>query len=241
MPVGITAFLEVAVRIADALAELHQRGLVHRNIKPHNILVEETGAAGFTGPSATSPLPREAPLVKSPRTIEGTLAYMSPEQTGRMNRWIDYRTDFYSLGVTFYEMLTGRLPFEASDALEWVHCHVARLPPAPAEIEPAIPAPLSDLVMKLLAKAAEDRYQSAAGLRLDLERCREEWLARGRIAPFSLGARDLPERFHIPQRLSMAARRRSRSSSACSAASSSAARRSSCSSPATPASGNHRS
>ena len=198
----IAAFLRVAIQIAGALGELHQSGLIHKNIKPRNILIDaETSDVRITDLSMASRLSRELPLVRNLNTIEGTLAYMSPEQTGRMNRWIDARTDLYSLGVTFYQMLTGRLPFEASDALEWVHCHVARSPQAPAAIEPAIPQPVSDIVLKLLAKAAEDRYQSAIGLRFDLGRCLEQWLARGRIEPFPLGERDVPGRFRIPERL----------------------------------------
>src|SRR4029079_10283208 len=118
------------------------------------------------------------------------LPYMSPEQTGRMNRTLDSRTDLYSLGVTFYQMLTGKLPFEARDPVEWVHCHVARAAPSPSEIVPEVPEPIARIVLKLLSKMPEDRYQGARGLRLDLERCLAEWSASGKIEPFAPGERD---------------------------------------------------
>ncbi len=201
-PMDVSNFLEAAIQIARALADLHTSGIIHRNIKPQNIFMdEESGAARIIDLSLASRLPREPPAVKSPRVIEGTLAYMSPEQTGRMNRWIDCRTDLYSLGVTYYEMLTGRLPFQVNDALEWVHCHIARSPPPPDHIVPAIPAPVSGIVMKLLAKAAEDRYESALGLRHDLAICLERLRADGAIKPFPLGERDVSDRMQIPQKL----------------------------------------
>jgi predicted ATPase/signal transduction histidine kinase len=201
-PIPLNTFLELAISIAGALIAVHQNGIIHKNIKPQNILVEEgTCSAHLIDFSLASRLPREQPTAQSPRVIAGSLAYISPEQTGRMNRWLDARTDLYSLGVTFYEMLTGRLPFQAEDAIEWVHCHIARTPQAPAEIDPTIPLPVSDIVMKLLAKAAEDRYQSALGLRFDLETCARALARDGRIEPFPLGARDVPDRLQIPQKL----------------------------------------
>ena len=133
--------------------------------------------------------------------IAGTLAYMAPEQTGRMNRSIDSRSDLYALGVTFYRMLTGVLPFSAADPMEWVHCHIARNPTPPAERLKTVPALLSDIVMKLMAKTAEERYQTAAGVEHDLRRCRAQWEAERRIDPFPLGERDLPDRLMIPERL----------------------------------------
>ncbi len=201
-PMDLTAFLALAIRIAQALGELHQSGFIHKNIKPQNISFDAgTGEVRITDLRFAVRARREQPTLKGPSVVEGTLAYMSPEQTGRMNRWIDDRTDLYSLGVTFYQLLTGVLPFQANDALEWVHCHIARLPQPPEKLRPAIPGPVSDIVMRLLAKAVEDRYQSALGLRLDLETCLDRLRSTGRIEPFPLGARDISERFQIPQKL----------------------------------------
>jgi serine/threonine protein kinase len=126
---------------------------------------------------------------------------MSPEQTGRMNRGIDYRTDFYSLGVTFYELLTGQLPFSSNEPMELVHCHIARKPTPPSHLVPAIPQVLSDIVIKLMAKTAEERYQSAFGLRYDLETCLQQWQEKNSITQFTLGSRDITERFIIPEKL----------------------------------------
>ena len=179
---------------------------MHKDIKPENIFLsggEPDGAiqvklTGFGVASARSH-GGQAPV--APGEIAGTLAYMAPEQTGRMNRAIDSRSDLYALGVTFYQMLTGRLPFTASDAMEWVHCHIALEPPPPSRHRPDIPEPLSNIVLKLLAKPPEDRYQTAEGLKNDLERCADEWRARGYIASFTLGARDIPGHLSIPQKL----------------------------------------
>jgi predicted ATPase/signal transduction histidine kinase len=194
-------FLRLAVRIAAAVADIHQRNVVHKDLKPENILLHpETGEVKIADFEIASTLPcqRQAAGV---RLIEGSLPYMSPEQTGWTNRALDQRSDLYSLGVTFYQLLTGRLPFHATDPLEWVHCHVARSPVPPAEVVPALPEVLSLLVMKLLAKEAGERYQSARGLRQDLEKCLERWTAHGRIEPFALGERDVADRFQIPRRL----------------------------------------
>src|SRR5262249_37837579 len=146
-------------------------------------------------------LTRENPVARSPRAGEGTLAYMSPEQTGRMNRAMDYRADLYSLGVSFYELLTGQLPFPTADALELMHAHIARQRPMPHDLTADIPQPLSAVVIKLMAKNAEDRYQSAYGLKADLEECMRQWQTAGRIDPFPLSRRDVADRFHIPQKL----------------------------------------
>jgi hypothetical protein len=146
-------------------------------------------------------LVRERQSPHPPETIAGTLAYMAPEQTGRMNRSIDSRSDLYALGITFYQMLTGALPFTATDPLEWVHCHLARRPAAPAERLKEIPDTVSAIVMKLLAKRAEDRYQTAAGLESDLRRCQTEWQVQRRIDDFPLGEHDTPDRLLIPEKL----------------------------------------
>ncbi|MEA2782288.1 MAG: hypothetical protein QOK29_3832, partial [Rhodospirillaceae bacterium] len=200
-PLEATRFLQLAVGMAAALGQVHRHDLVHKDIKPANVLVDAVGNVRLTGFGFASRLPRERLAPAPPEVIAGTLAYMAPEQTGRMNRSIDARSDLYSLGVTFYEMLTGALPFMASDPMEWVHCHIARQPVPPEERATAVPAQLSSIVMKLLAKTAEERYQTAAGLAADLRRCRADWEARGRIAPFPLGTQDVPDRLLMPERL----------------------------------------
>src|SRR3954469_24808943 len=201
-PWEITPFLRVAIGLAAALGRLHERGLIHKDVKPAHILVDvATGAAWLTGFGIASRLPREHRAPEPPEVIAGTLAYMAPEQTGRMNRSIDSRSDLYACGVTLYEMLTGVLPFTAADPMEWVHCHIARQPTPPGERANGIPGPLAALVMKLLAKTAEERYQTAAGVSADLRRCLADWEAHGRIDPFPLGTDDVPGRLLIPETL----------------------------------------
>lgn len=164
-PMELRKFLGIAPSIAAALAQVHARSVVHKDIKPANIIVNpETGDVKLTDFGVAAKLPFGHQAVDTRGLIEGTLAYISPEQTGRMNRGIDYRSDLYSLGVTYYRMLTGRLPFESDDGLELIYSHIARFPPSPSELLPTIPAVLSDIVLKLLSKSAEDRYQSARGL-----------------------------------------------------------------------------
>src|ERR1700716_3984462 len=201
-PMELSRFLRFAVGLAAALGKLHQHGLIHKDIKPANILVDSaSGGVWLTGFGIASHLPRERQLAEPPEMIAGTLAYMAPEQTGRMNRSIDSRSDLYSLGVTFYEMLTGALPFKASDPMEWVHCHIARQPAPPDQYAKEIPAPLSAIVVKLLAKTAEERYQTAAGIAGDLRRCLREWEAHCHIDQFQLGAHDVSDRLLIPEKL----------------------------------------
>jgi PAS domain S-box-containing protein len=201
-PLDVPHFLRIAIPLAEALGQVHERGLIHKDIKPANILVDAaSGGVWLTGFGIASRLPREHQAPAPPEVIAGTLAYMAPEQTGRMNRSVDSRSDLYALGVTLYEMLTGTLPFAAADPMEWVHCHIARRPAPPDERVAGLPGPLAAIVTKLLAKTAEDRYQTATGLASDLRRCLAEWQATGRIEPFPLGARDAPDRLLIPERL----------------------------------------
>jgi PAS domain S-box-containing protein len=202
MPLGIGHFLEVASGIAAALGKLHQRGLVHKDLKPAHILVHcADGQPRLTGFGLASRLPRERQAPEPPETIAGTLAYMAPEQTGRMNRSIDSRSDLYALGVTFYQMLTGVLPFAATDAMEWVHCHIARTPLPPSARVATVPAVISRIVMKLLAKTAEERYQTAAGVEQDLRRCLADWQRQRRIDDFPLDEHGTPDRLMIPEKL----------------------------------------
>jgi PAS domain S-box-containing protein len=201
-PLEVSRFLRIAMPLVGALRQLHERGLIHRDVKPANILVDAAGGGVWlTGFGIASRLPRERQAPAPPEVIAGTLAYMAPEQTGRMNRSVDSRSDLYALGVTFYELLTGTLPFTAADPMEWVHCHIARQPMPPNERVGSVPAPLSGIVMKLLAKTAEERYQTAAGVEADLRRCLAEWERHGRIEPFSLGGCDVSDRLLIPEKL----------------------------------------
>src|SRR5271170_6590953 len=199
-PLDLTRALRIAIGLTTALAQVHRHGLIHKDIKPENVLVDDADSVWLTGFGVASRLPRESQPPAPPEIISGTLAYMAPEQTGRMNRSVDARSDFYSLGVTLYLMLTGTLPFDAADPLEWVHCHIARRPTPPRD-RAAVPEPLSAIVMKLLAKNAEERYQTAAGLEADLRRCLTEFQSHGRIDSFALGAHDSSDRLLIPEKL----------------------------------------
>jgi PAS domain S-box-containing protein len=199
-PLELTRFLRIAIGLATALGQVHRHGLIHKDIKPANVLVDDAGNVWLTGFGIASQVPREHQSPVPPEIVAGTLAYMAPEQTGRMNRSIDARSDLYSLGVTLYQMLTGTLPFSAADPLEWVHCHIAREPIPPVD-RVAIPEPLSGITMKLLAKNAEERYQTGSGLEADLRRCLAEWESHGRIDPFPLGTHDSSNRLLIPEKL----------------------------------------
>ncbi|MEH1790427.1 MAG: AAA family ATPase [Nostoc sp.] len=195
-------FLQIAIALCDTLDILYQERIIHKDIKPSNILINpETKQVKLIDFSIASLLPRETQTLLNPNVLEGTLAYISPEQTGRMNRGIDYRTDFYSSGVTFYELLTGELPFRSKDAMELVHCHIALSAPLVSEINPQIPPVLSSIVNKLMAKNAEDRYQSALGLKYDLEKCLVQLKQTGKIESFEIAQRDVCDRFIIPDKL----------------------------------------
>ncbi len=198
----IAEFLAIAIQIVSILDFLIRHRVIHKDIKPANILINPTSKqVKLIDFSIASLLPRETQTLTSPNILEGTLAYLSPEQTGRMNRGIDYRSDFYSLGVTCFELLTGQLPFSSEDAMELVHCHIAKLPPSVHSINPDIPPIISEIVNKLMAKNAEDRYQSALGLKHDLQTCLYQLKETGKIEGFELGKRDLCDRFLIPEKL----------------------------------------
>ncbi|WP_039961758.1 serine/threonine protein kinase, partial [Kamptonema sp. PCC 6506] len=195
-------FFEIAIALSNILDILYRDRVIHKDIKPSNILINpETKQVKLIDFSIASLLPRETQTLINPNVLEGTLAYISPEQTGRMNRGIDYRTDFYSLGVTFYELLTGELPFQSSDAMELVHCHIAKAAPLVHEINPEIPFVISEIVKKLMAKNAEDRYQSALGLKYDLEKSLTQLQQSGQIECFEIACRDVCDRFTIPDKL----------------------------------------
>jgi len=201
-PMEVGRFLRLAVAVTSALGKIHQRGLIHKDIKPANIVVDcADGHVRLTGFGIASRLSRERQAPEPPETIDGTLAYMAPEQTGRMNRSVDARADLYALGVTLYQVLTGVLPFTAADPIEWVHCHIARPPAPPSERSKNLPGSVSAIIMKLLAKTAEERYQTAAGVESDLRRCLAEWETRGDIDEFPPGRHDTPDRLLIPEKL----------------------------------------
>lgn len=194
--------LGIARQIADILHDLGQCRVVHKDLKPANILIHpESKQVKLIDFSIASLLPKETQEIQSPNNLEGTLAYLAPEQTGRMNRGIDYRTDFYALGVTLYQLLTGTLPFTSDDPLELMHCHIAKLPPPVNQVNPSVPSVIAAIVAKLMAKNAEDRYQSALGLKHDLDQCWQQWQESGRIVPFELGQCDFSDRFLIPEQL----------------------------------------
>ena len=199
---SLQEFLVIAIALCNTLDVLYRAQIIHKDIKPANILINpETKQVKLIDFSIASLLPRETQTLINPNVLEGTLAYISPEQTGRMNRGMDYRTDFYSVGVTFYELLTGVLPFQSNDPMELVHCHIAFSAPLVDEINPQIPSVLSLIVSKLMAKNAEDRYQSALGLKLDLENCLTQLQVSGKIEGFEIGQGDVCDRFIIPDKL----------------------------------------
>jgi PAS domain S-box-containing protein len=199
---NLTEILEIALQLTTILHDLHQQRVIHKDIKPANILIHPNSwQIMLIDFSIASLLPKETQEIQSPNVLEGTLAYIAPEQTGRMNRGIDYRADFYALGVTLYELLTGQVPFCSDDPLEVIHSHIAKNPIPVPEIKPEVPMMVGAIVTKLMAKNAEDRYQSALGLKHDLQQCLTQWQATGAISEFELGLRDLSDRFLIPEKL----------------------------------------
>ncbi|MGC1215863.1 MAG: AAA family ATPase [Phormidesmis sp.] len=201
-PLALIETLAIAIQITDILHSLCQHQIVHKDIKPANLLIHPVSKqVKLIDFSIASLLPKEIQATQNPNGLEGTLAYIAPEQTGRMNRGIDYRTDFYSFGITLYELLTGELPFSATEPLELVHCHIAKTPTAPHQINEKIPAVVSKIVLKLMAKNAEDRYQSALGIKHDLEKCLAQWKETGLFDDFALGQRDVCDRFLISEKL----------------------------------------
>ncbi|MCP4046867.1 MAG: protein kinase, partial [Gammaproteobacteria bacterium] len=194
--------LRSALEMSRGLGHIHQQNVIHKDINPSNILFNpETKHVQIIDFGISTELSREQQDVNVANQLEGTLAYISPEQTGRMNRDLDYRTDYYSLGVTLYEMLTGSLPFKAADTIGWVHCHIAQIPLPPHTLESSIPETVSNIVLKLMAKNAEDRYQSTSGIARDLAECLRQLEHTGHIKDFELGQDDVSETFQIPQRL----------------------------------------
>ena len=199
---ALSEFLEIAIQIVDSLGEIHAANVIHKDINPSNLVLNSLdGKIEIIDFGISTVLLRENPTLKNPNVLEGTLAYISPEQTGRMNRVLDYRTDFYSLGVTFYELLARQLPFKTDDAMELVHCHIAKQPVPLCELRSEIPKAISDIVQKLMAKNAEDRYQSAYGIKTDLEECLNQLQSNGKIDNFTLANHDVSGKFQIPQKL----------------------------------------
>ncbi len=199
---SLEELLMLAIRATDILGQIHQQNIIHKDINPSNLVFNpNTGIFKFIDFGISTQLSKQHLTLKNPDVLEGTLAYMSPEQTGRTNRALDYHTDFYSLGVTLYELFTGVVPFETMDAMELVHCHIAKQPQPLNKIKPSIPPMISDIILKLLAKTAEERYQSAWGIKADLENCLAQWQQNAAIEIFQLARFDISDRFQISQKL----------------------------------------
>jgi predicted ATPase/signal transduction histidine kinase/DNA-binding response OmpR family regulator len=199
---SLSTFFSIALQLAQVLEGLYQNKLVHKDIKPENILVNpKTLEVKLIDFSIASYLKTENQGVQNPNLLQGTLAYISPEQTGRMNRGIDYRTDFYSLGVTFYKILTGQLPFESVSPLQLIHDHIASTPRSPHQLNPGLPLALNQIILKLMAKMPEDRYQTAYGLQADLLYCQSLWVEGKSLTSFELGTEDISDHFSISEKL----------------------------------------
>jgi len=206
---SLDEFLRLSIRISDILGQMHQLNIIHKNINPTNIVWnQKTDRVKIIDLGISTVLTREIASIQNPNEFEGTLSYVSPEQTGRMNRMLDYRTDMYSLGVTMYEMITGELPFPDKDPMQLVHCHIAKDPVPPHKLkyyprylEQSEGAVISRIILKLMSKNAEERYQNVYGLKADLENCLEQLYSAGKILDFEIGGKDFSERFQIPQKL----------------------------------------
>lgn len=200
-PLPLPRLLSVAIAAVQALGLLHERRIVHQELRPDNLLIDDAGRVFLTGFSRAAHETRGQRASAQPLVSPDALPYMAPEQTGRIHRRIDTRTDLYAMGVILYQMACAELPFDAADAFEWAHCHIAWTPVAPAVRTPGVPEALSRIILRLLAKPAEERYQTAAGLEADLRRCATELARSASIAPFALGLDDLPARLIISEQL----------------------------------------
>jgi predicted ATPase/HPt (histidine-containing phosphotransfer) domain-containing protein len=199
---ALDSFFSIAIQAARGLGQIHDAGIVHKDVKPSNLLVNAaTGEVKFIDFHLASELTSERQELTAVSQIQGSFPYISPEQTGRMNRELDYRSDYYSLGVTLFELVTGQLPYQAADPMGFVHAHLSKRAPSATQLRPEVPSMVSEIIAKLMAKDPDERYQSALGIASDLERCQERWRSAGSISTFSLGAHDVSERFAIPQKL----------------------------------------
>jgi serine/threonine protein kinase len=198
----LTDILDIAIQVSNTLQSLGKQRIIHKNINPANLLINPiTKQVKLIDFSIASLLPRETQIIVNPHLLEGNLAYISPEQTGRMNRGLDYRSDFYSLGITIYELLAGQCPFVTTDPIELVHCHLSQIAVPANLVNPVIPAVVAQIVAKLMAKNAEDRYQSAQGIQRDLANCLHQWRSIGTIHDFKLAQQDFSDRFILPEKL----------------------------------------
>ncbi|MEA2079327.1 MAG: serine/threonine-protein kinase, partial [Pseudomonadota bacterium] len=196
----IAEFLRIAIQITSIIADLHSERIVHTRLQPGVILLGKDGQGAWIS-GFEHALKLKAGAHTRHVLVDGNLAYIAPEQTGRMDADIDYRTDLYSLGAIFYQMLTGKPPFDTEDPMGLVHCHLARIPQHPSDVDPEIPLPLSDIVMRLLMKKTDERYKSAQGVLADLKECHEQYRNNGTISTLTLAMHDRPEFFEIPDRL----------------------------------------
>jgi histidine kinase len=199
---GLDRQLALALKLVAALRDVHSADIIHKDLNPNNIVVNAaTGELKLIDFGLATPLQREQATTAIPTMLLGTLAYIAPEQTGRMNRAVDYRSDFYSLGATLYEFFTGQPPFTGQDALELIHAHIARQPTPPHVVNSKVPEPVSAIIMKLLAKTAEERYQSIWSVETDLENCLKQWRSSGTVEPFPIDRSKVRDRFQLPQKL----------------------------------------